>query len=260
MGAYQHRTYGPRWNPGGLLTPAIKWLLIVNTAVFLLQTLIQLFGGLAWYRLFLEWFGLVPMASVRGLRIWQPLTYLFLHGGLWHLLINMLVLWMFGRDIEQTWGQRRFFHYYFLTGVGAGLINVGIKMIFYPAGSQEQMIVTIGASGAIYGILMAAALLFPDRQVWLIPFPVTLPMRVYVAIIGAIAFFSSLGSGDNVSHISHLAGMLVGYIYLRRGSFLYRVRNRYSDWQRKRAYRRFEVYKRRHQSEDPPNRPDDWVN
>lgn len=260
MGSYP-RSFGPRWNPGGLLTPAIKWLLIANTAVFLGQTLLQLFGGVELYRMFLEWFGLIPMASTRGLRIWQPFTYLFLHGNLWHLLINMLVLWMFGRDIEQTWGRRRFFQYFFITGVGAGLINVAIKMIFYPAGGQEQTIITIGASGAIYGILMAAALLFPDRQVWLIPFPVTLPMRVYVAIIGAIAFYMSLGAGgDNISHVSHLAGMLVGYLYLRRGSFLYRVRNRVSDWQRRRAHRRFEVYKRRHSDQSPPRRPDDWVN
>jgi membrane associated rhomboid family serine protease len=96
--------------------------------------------------------------------------------------------------------------------------------------------------------------------VWLIPLPVMLPMRVYVAIIGAIAFFGSLGAtGDNISHISHLGGMLVGYMYLRRGSYLFRVRNRFTDWQRRRARRKFEVYQRQHR-EEPPRRPDDWVN
>jgi membrane associated rhomboid family serine protease len=258
MGSYP-RTPGIRFSWGGLLTPAIKALLIANAGVFLLQTLLMLFSKPA-YGLFLGWFGLIPLAATRGLRIWQPFTYLFLHGTLWHLLINMLVLWMFGADLERQWGQRKFYFYYFLTGAGAGLINIVVKMAFFAPGSPEQMAVTIGASGAVYGILLAAALVFPDRQVWLIPFPVMLPMRVYVAIMGAIAFFGSLGaSGDNISHISHLGGMLVGYLYLRRGSFLYRLRNRYSDWQRQRTRRKFEVYQREHR-DDPPRRPDDWVN
>jgi membrane associated rhomboid family serine protease len=119
---------------------------------------------------------------------------------------------------------------------------------------------TIGASGAIYGVLIATAVLFPDRQVWLIPFPVTLPMRAYVAIMAAIEFFGTLGaSGDNVSHVCHLGGMLVGYIYLRRGSFLFGFRNRYSDWKRRRLRRKFEVYVREHRDK-PPTHPDNWVN
>ena len=253
------RSYGPRIRWGGLLTPAIKALLIANTAVFLVQTLLQLFNRDA-YSLFIEWFGLIPLAATRGLRIWQPFTYLFLHGGLWHILINMLVLWMFGADLERAWGKRRFLNYYFLTGVGAGVINIAVKMSFYPLGSGSQLIPTIGASGAIYGVLIAAAMVFPDRQVWLIPFPVMLPMKAYVTVMGAIAFFGTLGvGGDNVSNISHLGGMLVGYLYLRRGSFLYRLRNQVSDWKRKRARRKFEVYQREHE-EQPPRHPDDWVN
>jgi membrane associated rhomboid family serine protease len=118
---------------------------------------------------------------------------------------------------------------------------------------------TIGASGAIFGVLMAAALVFPDRQIWWFPFPLVLPMRVYVFIMGAIAFFGTLeAGGDNISHITHLSGMLVGYLYLRRGSYLYRMRNRYLDWKRRRLRRKFEVYMRRH-SEQPPSRPDRWV-
>lgn len=253
-GAYYPRTYGPRINWGGLLTPAIKALLIANTAVFLVQTLLQLFNPVA-ARAFILGFGLVPDAFVHGLRVWQPFTYLFLHGGLLHLLLNMFVLWMFGADIERAWGRRKFLAYYFLTGMGAGLFNVVVKTV----GGVNETIPTIGASGAIYGVLIAAAILFPDRQVWLIPFPVTLPMRAYVTVIGAIAFFGSLGAtGDNVSHISHLGGMVVGYLYLRRGSYLFRMRNRFSDWQRRRLTRRFEVYKRRHQG-DPPSGPDNWV-
>ncbi len=259
MGSYP-RSYGYRFRWGGLLTPAIKTLLIANTAVFLVQTLVRLIWGEGVHFGLIKWFGLVPAAVTHLLRIWQPFTYLFLHGNLWHLLMNMLVLWMFGRDLEQAWGKRRFFRYYFIAGVGAGLINVVVKTIPLFFGGEPSYVPTIGASGAIYGVLLAAALVFPDRQVWLIPFPVTLPMRAYVTIIGAIAFFSALGSpGDSVSHISHLGGMLVGYIYLRRGLLFYRMRNSLSDWKRRRLKRKFEVYVRQHKNE-PPSRPDHWVN
>ena len=254
------RSYGARYRWGGLLTPAIKALLIANAAVFLAQTLLQLLGDAQLYLLFLRELGLVPLLATRGLRIWQPFTYLFLHGGLWHLLINMLVLWMFGSDIERAWGRRRFLTYYLLTGVGAGVLNIVVKMAFYPLGSPPQTVVTIGASGAVYGILLAAALLFPDRQVWVIPFPIMLSMRAYVLIIGAIAFYSSLGAGgDNISHITHLGGMLVGYLYLRRGLYFFGLRNLYSDWRRRRLRRKFEVYQQEHRDE-PPRPPQDWVN
>jgi membrane associated rhomboid family serine protease len=259
MGGIPRSYGGYRYNWRGLLTPAIKTLLIANTAVFLLQTLLGLLyrPGAA---LFVMWLGLVPRAVTHGLRVWQPFTYLFLHGGLWHLLLNMLVLWMFGSDLERYWGRRRFYAYYFLTGVGAGVVNIVVKSVTDPSGVGGSLQPTIGASGAIYGVLLAAALVFPDRQVWLFPLPVTLPMRAYVFVMGAIAFFGSIGaSGDNISHVSHLGGMLVGYFYLRRGSFLYRLRNRYSDWKRRRLRRRFEVYMREHK-EEPPRRPGDWIN
>jgi membrane associated rhomboid family serine protease len=255
------RSYGYRFNWGGLLTPAIKTLLIANTAVFLVQTLVHLFLSPEVELALNKGFGLVPRGVTHGLRLWQPFTYMFLHGGLWHLLINMLFLWMFGGDLERLWGKRRFYLYYFVTGVGAGCINILVKTLADPHGVGTSLgPPTVGASGAIYGILLAAAVVFPDRQVWLIPFPITLPMRVYVLIMGAIEFFGSLGSGgDNVSHITHLGGILVGYLYLRRGSFLYRVRNRYSDWKRRRLRRKFEVYMREHRDE-PSSRPDRWVN
>ncbi len=259
MGSYP-RSYGYRFNWRGLLTPAIKTLLIANTAVFAVQELVLLILGGPAYMWLIRWFGLIPSAVTHGLRVWQPFTYLFLHGGLWHLLLNMLVLWMFGKDLELTWGRRRFYVYYFVCGVGAGLINILVKSVPVLFGRPPSDVATIGASGAIYGILLAAAVVFPDRQVWLFPFPLTLPMRVYVLIIGAIAFFGSLGAtGDNVSHISHLGGMLIGYLYLRRGSFLYRVRNRLSDWRRRRMQRKFKVYMRDHEDK-PPSRPDRWVN
>ena len=250
---------GYRMQLGGFVTPAIRNIVIACTGVFLVQTLLGLFSPASYIWVNHE-FGLEPHKFTHGLRLWQPATYLFLHGGLWHLLFNMLALWMFGCDIERSWGRRRFYNYFFLTGIGAGLINVAVKTVMDPQGLRSAAIPTIGASGAIYGVLLAAAILFPDRKIWLIPFPVMIPMRIYVLGMGAIAFFSTLGAGgDNISHVSHLGGMLAGYLYLRRGSWFFRARNSISDWQRHRARRKFEVYMRKNRDE-PPSRPDNWVN
>jgi membrane associated rhomboid family serine protease len=249
-----------RFHWRSFLPPGIRNIVLACTVVYLMQTVLGLFGGPVAELRFIEWFGLVPRAVTHGLRLWQPFTYLFLHGGLWHLLINMFVLWMFGADLERAWGTRRFYTYYFLTGIGAGLIDIAAKTILDPRGVGTSLNPTIGASGAIFGVLIATAMMFPDRQVWLIPFPVTIPMRMYVVVMGAIEFFSTLGSaGDNISHVCHLGGMLVGYLYLRRGSYLYGVRNRYSDWRRRNLRRRFDVYQQRHRN-DPPSNPRNWTN
>lgn len=249
-----------RFNWRGFLPPGIKTLVLVCCAVFVLQTIVNMFvpGGAIFL---LQWFGLVPRGVTHGLRLWQPFTYIFMHGGILHLLLNMLFLWMFGADLERTWGTKRFYSYFFTCGVGAGLINVLVKTLIDPHGIGTATVPTIGASGAIFGVLLAAAIVFPDRQVWLIPFPVSLPMRVYVLIMGALEFYFGLtsGSGDSVSHVCHLGGMLVGYIYIRRNSLFYDVRNRYSDWQRKRLRRKFDVYVNKHRDK-PPSRPDNWVN
>jgi membrane associated rhomboid family serine protease len=252
---------GYRFDWRGFITPGVEILVLICAGVFLVQTLVSLLAGpLVAYHYITQQFGLIPSAVTHGLRLWQPFTYIFLHGGLLHLLLNMLFLWMFGRELEAIWGKRRFLNFFFLCGVGAGLINVLVKTIPVFFGRQPSDVPTIGASGAIFGILIANAILFPDRRIWIFPFPVTIPMRPYVAAMGAIEFFGTLGSGgDNVSHICHLGGMLVGYAYLRRSSFLYRARNRYTDWQHQRARRKFEVYMRRHRDK-PPSHPDHWVN
>jgi len=244
-----------------MITPAVKTLLISMTAVFLGQTAVALTyhqDGSNWVY---EHFGLVPGLAVFYAYIWQPFTYIFLHGGLWHLLINMLVLWMFGCDLERVWGQRKFYTYFFTCGVGAGLIVIVAELLPMAWHHMPSGVPTVGASGAIYGVLVACAVLFPDRQIWLIPFPVTLSMRVYVSIMVAIEFFSELtsGTGDNVSHVCHLGGIVIGYLYLRRGSFFYNMRNSVSDWKQRRLRRKFKVYMQQ-RGGDPPSRPDRWVN
>ena len=255
-------SFGPRVNWGGMLTPAIRNIVIACTGVFFIQTLTRLLLPLEYTALLNHIFGLVPWYVTRRLFVWQLGTYLFLHASIWHLLFNMLFLYFFGMDLERTWGTQRFYQYYFLTGIGAGCINILIKSILDPHGTGISFTVpTIGASGAIYGVLIAAGIMFPDRQVWLFPFPISIPMKLLVAGSIVIEFFLSLDvGGDNVSHVTHLGGALVGYLYLRRGLFLYRFRNDYLDWKRRRARRKFEVYMRDHKNEPPRDSDDRWVN
>jgi membrane associated rhomboid family serine protease len=245
---------------GSYFPSAIKRICIACVAVFFLQELSALFFGDAGVKFWTQWFGLVPYAAVFGFRIWQPFTYIFLHGGILHILFNLLYLCMFGADLERAWGSRKFYTYFFVCGVGAGVVNIIVKLLLDPHGRGTALVSTIGASGAIYGVLLAVAVIMPHRQVWVFPLPVTVSMRVFVIVMGAIEFFSTIGvSGDNVSHVCHLGGMLVGYIYLRRGSYGYSLRNYFSDWKRRRLKRKFEVYVRDHQDK-PPSNPDNWVN
>ena len=244
----------------GFITPAVKLLVLICAAVFLAQTLVRLLlpiDATIWVNLH---FGLVPLGPIPGLRLWQPVTYIFMHADLWHLLINMLMLWMFGRELELVWGKNRFLNYFFICGVGAGLITILVKVLPMLWGRMPSYTPTIGASGAIFGILIANAILFPDRRIWLFPLPLTIPMRPFVAVMGAIEFFGTLGSGgDGISHFCHLGGMLIGWLYLRRGSFLYRVRNEMADWRYERNKKKFQVYMKK-QKNEPPSRPDQWVN
>jgi membrane associated rhomboid family serine protease len=238
---------GYRYDLSGYFPPAIKAICIACIAVFTLQKLSEFMfheAGAFWW---LKWFGLSPYAVATIL----------------HILFNLLYLAMFGADLERAWGSKKFYTYFFLCGIGAGVINVIVKeliVLFHGAGPDSLIVPTIGASGAIYGVLLAVAVVMPHRQVYLFPLPVTVSMRMLVIVLGAIEFFGTIGStGDNVSHVCHLGGMLVGYIYLRRGSFGYNLRNSYSDWQRRRLKKKFEVYVR-DQQDKPPSRPGDWLN
>jgi membrane associated rhomboid family serine protease len=251
-----------RFDWRSFITPAVKKIVLTCAGVFLVQLLIRAFlppSATSWFN---HWFGLVPLAAILGLRIWQPVTYIFLHSvaDIWHIVINMLMLWMFGRELERAWGQRRFLNYFFLCGIGAGLITLLVNCVPLLWHRHLSDTPTIGASGAIFGILIANAILFPDRQIFLFPLPIMIPMRPFVGVMAAIEFFSTFGStGDNVSHFCHLGGMLVGWLYLRRGSFLFRVRNEMADWRYERNRKRFEVYMKKNK-ETPPSNPDNWVN
>jgi membrane associated rhomboid family serine protease len=208
------------------LTEAVKYLLIWNAIVYLLQHFV-LADGIAFLSRELlvtirvrgyllpqaypvgtleTLFGIVPALVWQKGFLWQLLTYLFLHGSFFHLFLNMFTLWMFGGDLERVWGTRRFLTYYFFTGVGAGLLTV----VLTPHG----YIPTIGASGAIYGLLLAYARFFPERRI-LLYFLFPIPVRVFVVVIGAIALLNSLSQpGDSIAHAAHLGGLVFGWIYL----------------------------------------------
>jgi membrane associated rhomboid family serine protease len=256
------RGYGYRFDIGSYFPRAIKTICIACVAVFALQQITPLLFHEDTSGFWNYWFGLAPSTILHGY-IWQPVTYLFLHGSFLHIFFNLLYLAMFGAALEHTWGARRFYIYYFICGIGAGLTDVVVRTLLVVGGAKHDLlsIPTIGASGAIYGVLLAVAVTMPHRQVWVFPLPVTVSMRIFVFAMGALEFFSTIGSsGDGVSHVCHLGGMFVGYIYLRRGSFLYNIRNYFSDWQRRRLRKKFDVYVRDHRDDKPPSNPDNWVN
>ena len=145
--------------------------------------------------------------------LWQPFTYMFFHApfyssvGISHILLNMLGLWVFGRELEQAWGKTKFLRYYFIIGIGSGLITY-----FFQMNSDNPV---IGASGAVYGILLAYGVSYPNRMLYIWGL---IPVRSLwlVIIMGSIAFFGLLGNADGISHVTHISGMLIGYVLLKK--------------------------------------------
>jgi membrane associated rhomboid family serine protease len=230
--------------PGGI-SPAVKLLLITNVVLFFMNMIV---GDAMTLRL-----GLSPQAVFEQMALWQPITYMFLHstGGIGHILFNMLALWMFGTELERTWGTRFFTKYYFITGIGAAATTMALGWF----SDSVYYSITVGASGAIYGLLVAYAIYFPHRTIYYIIFPI--PARVFVIIAGAIAFLSSMGGpGGGVAHAAHLGGLVVGYLYLKglRLRPLDELKYRYLRWKMGRARSRFDVYSGGRSPDD------DWKN
>jgi membrane associated rhomboid family serine protease len=201
--------YNQPYRPGGfqLVPPAIKLIILVNIAVFFLQAspageAVTAAGAL--WPISSEHSGGLPFMP------WQLVTYMFLHGSFQHLFFNMFALWMFGAEIENYWGTRHFTAYYFICGIGAAVINLLATM-----GSPYP---TVGASGAIFGVLLAFGMMFPDRYIFFY-FLIPIKAKYFVAGYAFIEFISGFGSktmgSDNmVAHFAHLGGMLIGFIYI----------------------------------------------
>ena len=215
----------------------MKALIGANVAVFFLQLFVPAIT---------DTLGLVPFLAVRRLWVWQVVTYMFLHGGLIHILFNMLALWMFGTELERIWGTRYFLKFYFVTGIGAGMLTVLFSLLPFEASQQLYRSNVIGASGAIYGLLLAYGLYFPDRPIYMyLLFPIR--AKYFVIIMGVIAFYASLSNaGGGVANATHLGGLLVAYLYLKGGQLTLspfaEVKYRYVKWRINRMRKKFDVY------------------
>ena len=236
-------SYGPRpyVRMGPTLTPTVKKLVILCAGVYLLQ---MLGAG----REMIGIFGLTPYLVLTKLFLWQPGTYLFLHGGFGHLFWNMFALWMFGCELERYWGSKEFLKFFLITGIGAGLLSIVVQPL--------SDIPTIGASGAIYGILMAFGIMFPERLVYLyFLFPVK--VKYFVAVLGALTFFSAISSpGNKIAHMAHLGGMVVGFFYMKGWLSLSGIRQGYYRWRMNRMRKRFKVY----DGKERKRKDDFWIN
>lgn len=243
-------------------TYAVKWLVIINCAIYLLMLLVAgLRPELA--RELTLWFGLIPRSVIHGY-LWQLVTYSFLHGGLFHLLFNMLTLWMFGSQFEMDWGKRQFLEYFFFCVVGAALTSVAVgygalaMQQAYPAPlfanvSNLIRVPTVGASGGIFGILIAYGIIYGNREI-LLWFILPIKAKYLIAVFIFIALVGALGDAGGVANFAHLGGAFFGWIYLkyipRKGlqyatsERYYGVRNWWIKWKRRRAARKFEVYMR----------------
>ena len=190
--------YRYRFSFGYGLTPIVKKLMIIMVAFFFLQLVVS--SRITLY------LGLVPVLVWKKYFLWQLITYIFLHGGISHILFNLLALWMFGGELESYWGPSKFLRFFLICGIGAGICTV----IFSP----QQFIPVIGASGAIYGILLAFGWLFPNRLIY-IYFLFPIPAKYFVIIFGLIELYASLqGTGGGIAHLTHLGGLLFGLLYM----------------------------------------------
>lgn len=216
--------YSYGYRRGGFLSnipKAVKNIIFINILVMIMTSLNQ--------QLMVEKFALFYPTSP-FFHWWQPLTHMFMHGGWGHLLFNMYALFIFGSSLERVWGPKKFLIFYFVTGLGAAAIHTGVEWIqmqnyitqaaegssaAFAAIHNLKMIWTVGASGAIYGVLMGYALLYPDAILTLIFPPVSLKARWFVLIFAAIELVAGItGSGAGIAHFAHLGGLIFGYLLI----------------------------------------------
>lgn len=249
-------------------TRTVKLLIAINVAVYFLVLLLGVAHQYAGIAALYGTFALTPVDVAHG-QIWQIVTYSFLHGGFFHILFNMLALWMFGAALDSYWGKRQFLEFYFFSVIGAALITILIAYIGNGILGLNPGTMTYGASGGIFGILVAFAWYFGEQEVFLFPFPVAIKAKYMVGILILIALAGAMSEAGGTAYIAHLGGALFGFLYLKflpkKGlSFgfsesVYGLRNSYHRWKRRRAARKFQVYMRKHQH-DPKEYFDEYGN
>ncbi len=212
--AYSYRTF----RFGGMLTPVVKRLMIANVVVFLLTLVMNQAVG---PQFMIDWFAFQPTRIF--LRPWGVFTYMFIHGGFWHIAMNMLVLFFFGPPLEAAWGGREFFRYYVICGLG----GVALSYVFLPTA-------IIGASAAIYGLMLAFALSWPDSPIYIWGiFPIK--AKWLVGFLFLLTLFNALSApGAGIAYFAHLGGFLTGFLYLK------------SDWHGARGFERLKKAVRTH--------------
>ncbi|HLB89755.1 MAG TPA: rhomboid family intramembrane serine protease [Terriglobales bacterium] len=251
---YRGRTFSLSLPP---FTKAVKWLILINAAVFLLMTLLQALDARLGDIVFLL-LALIPRVVMHG-GVWQLVTYSFVHLGIWHILMNMLGLWMFGSQFELDWGFKKFLEFYLFCVVGAALTTIAVS--YTGLAGITAATPTVGASGGVLGILMAFGMIYGDREVMLFPIPFSIRAKYFVAGVAFFTLISAINAagsrhGQSVAYVAHLGGLLFGFLYVKfvpkRGLMFgtteryFSVRNSYYRWRRRRAARKFEVYMRKH--------------
>jgi len=197
-------SFGP-----GPITPAVKWIVWANVAAYVASV---------FFPVIVEYLGLMPESVIERGWLWQPVTYMFFHAGISHILFNMLGIWMFGVELERMWGTKFFLRYYAITGVGAAVTTIVVGLLPFAVTAPTYFALTIGASGAFYGLLLAYGMYFPDRP--------------------------AASGGPRVAHAAHLGGLIFGYLYLHngRGGLTAEIKYRYLKWKMNRLRRKFDVY------------------
>jgi membrane associated rhomboid family serine protease len=246
---YRGRTLSLSFPP---FTPWVKRIIIASVAIYFLQVLlgaVTTMGG----SYLIALFALIPSAVVHGW-IWQVVTYSFLHASVGHVLVNMLMLWMFGAQEEGDWGSKKFLEYYLFCVVGAALTTIAVA--YSPIQGVSPVAPTIGASGGVYGILAAFGLLYGDREIFMFPLPFMMKAKYMVLIMVFLVVIATFQPSQGVANFAHLGGLLFGFLYIkflpRRGlgfgasEKYFSLRNGYYRWKRRRAARKFEVYMRKH--------------
>lgn len=210
--------YRPKMGGFTFFPPMIKFLLFANILVFLAEMLILTtisIEGVPLNLYFTRYFALQPIQN-DGFYIWQLLTYQFMHGGLGHIFWNMFALWMFGVELENTWGTKRFIQYYLICGIGAGLVQLATYSL-----PGQLLVPTVGASGAIFGVLLAFGLTFPNRPIMMFPIFFPIPAKIFVMIYAGIDLLQGIFDKDSsVAHFAHIGGAFFGYMMLKHGDDL----------------------------------------
>lgn len=231
----------------------IRRIVLACAGIYLLNNLLFYTISPEIYRYILDWFGLIPARVLHGF-LWQLVTYSLLHGTLGHLVFNLLPLWMFGSQIEDDWGPKKFIEFYLFCVVGAGLVTILVALFGIGLTMSTP---TIGASGGVYGVLIAFGMLYGDRPIFMFPLPFTMKAKYMVGIMIFFVLVATIEpSRSGVANFAHLGGLLFGFLYVkfmpRRGAAFgvsekyFSARNAYYRWKRKRAARKFQVYMRKH--------------